>query len=291
MPGMNRGIDHLVLDVEDLDQTRDAYAALGFTTTPRATHPFGTANSLVQLQGNFLELLTIDDTSKITPAASGQFSFGMFNQSFLARREGMSMLVFEGHGADQDQAEFAAKGIETYDVFNFERNATLPDGEIVTVAFSLAFATDPSMPEAAFFTCQQHAPEYFWKPEFQKHANGASAVTEVVMIADDPSSLTEFFGALQGVDAVSAETDALQVGTARGTVSVLTPDRFAARYGVQSFGPGSPHFAAFRVAVGDLDHTESLLSDNGVAFRRTDETIQISAETAFGVILEFAPED
>ena len=68
---MNRGIDHLVLGVHALHKARDTYARLGFTTTPRAIHPFGTGNSLVQLQGNFLELLTVVDESKFAAPAAG----------------------------------------------------------------------------------------------------------------------------------------------------------------------------------------------------------------------------
>lgn len=284
---MNRGIDHLVLCVNDLDQARETYAALGFTTTPRAIHPFGTGNSLVQLQGNFLELLTVVDSSKFALPAAGTFSFGAFNDTFLSRREGMSMLVFEGHGADSDQAEFAKKGLETYDVFHFERPAKQPNGETVTVAFSLAFATDPSMPEAAFFTCQQHAPEYFWKPEYQKHENGAIAVTEVVMVADELSSVGDFLGALQAPNAVTSEADALYVKTARGTVTVLTPRRFSDQFGEEAPGPSSPHFAAFQIAVADIDQAEKLLSDNSVSFRRAAGKLQIGAASAFGAVLEF----
>ena len=54
-----RGIDHVVLCVRDLEAARAAFQHLGFTLTPHAVHPFGTGNSLVQLQGCFIELLTV----------------------------------------------------------------------------------------------------------------------------------------------------------------------------------------------------------------------------------------
>ena len=52
---MTRGIDHLVLAVRDLEKARTFYQRLGFTLTPRAQHPWGTANHLAQLNGCFLE--------------------------------------------------------------------------------------------------------------------------------------------------------------------------------------------------------------------------------------------
>jgi D-serine deaminase-like pyridoxal phosphate-dependent protein len=54
-------------------------------------------------------------------------------------------------------------------------------GSQVTVAFSLAFAADPRMPQAAFFCCQQHAPQYFWRTAYQSHANGADKLLEVII--------------------------------------------------------------------------------------------------------------
>ncbi len=284
---MNRGIDHLVLCVSDLELARDRYATLGFTTTPPAAHPFGTGNSLVQLQGNFLELLAIVDNSKISSATDKKFSFGDYNRAFLTRREGMSMLVFEGHDADGDRAEFLAKKLQTYDVFHFERKATLPEGEKVTVGFSLAFVTEPSIPDAVFFTCQQHAPEYFWKPEYQNHENGALAVTETVMVAEDPTDLSRTLEALQGNAARSTHDGALRVQTARGDVSILAPDHFESRFGAPSPGSDRPHFAAFGISVRDIALTETLLTRNSVAYRRTGNTLQVDPKATFGVHIEF----
>ena len=287
---MNRGIDHLVLDVRDLDSARETYSRFGFTTTPRAIHPFGTGNSLVQLQNNFLELLTVVDESKFTASAAGQFEFSTFNKRYLDAREGMSMLVFEGHDAAGDYAEFAASGLDTHKPFHFERKATLPHGEQVTVAFSLVFITDKLMPDAVFFTCQQHAPEYFWKPEYQRHKNGASMISEVIMVANNPADLSEILGSIQGKQAVSVSGDDLWAATERGVVTVVTPRNFESRFGVAPVGPQSPHFAAFQITVADLSKTEMLLKGNTVPFRKTQDTLQIGPETAFGCVLEFVPE-
>jgi len=78
-----RGIDHLVIAVRDLEVARQRYAAMGFTLTPVAEHPWGTINSLVQLQGNFLELLAVGNGDNIQEPGPGEFSFGAFNRNFL----------------------------------------------------------------------------------------------------------------------------------------------------------------------------------------------------------------
>jgi hypothetical protein len=287
MPDPQRGIDHLVLCVRDLDAARNAYQSFGFTTTPPALHPFGTGNSLVQMKACFLELITVADAAKIQASAEGEFSFGRYIQNFLRRREGLSMLVFESHDAAADQAEFARKGLDTFAPLHFERKATLPDGSKVTVGFSLAFATSPEMPEAVFFTCQQHAPEHFWKPEYQTHANGALTVREVIMVAESPGRLASFFARMQPPCAVSVDSSGIQVSTARGQVTVLTTDRFMDRFGAAATGPDSPHFAAYSIAVDDIETLADILRRNGVAWRHRGASIIIDADAAFGVLLEF----
>jgi catechol 2,3-dioxygenase-like lactoylglutathione lyase family enzyme len=286
---LERPLDHLVLCVRDLDAARASYARLGFTLTPKARHPFGTENSLVQLHGNFLELLAVADRRLITPAAPGEFAFAAFNERFLATREGMSMLVFASDDARRDQRDFAASGLETYAPFDFSRNAVLPDGSAATVGFSLAFVTDRRMPDAAFFVCQQHAPQYFWKPDYQKHRNGALAVDEVMMVAPAPRAFAEFFARLQPDGVIGDENGVLTVATSRGAISVLDPAAFAARFPARAApAVATPHFAAYRVRVEDLAATEAVLQASGVASRRHGATIQLGAAENFGVILEFA---
>ncbi|HKX09745.1 MAG TPA: VOC family protein [Stellaceae bacterium] len=287
---MNRAIDHLVLAVNDLEAAREAYGRMGFTLTPPARHPWGTANSLVQLQGNFLELLAVAEPAKIVVAEPGRFSFGAFNQAFLKRRQGLSMLVFQSTDAQGDQAEFAARGLETYEPFGFSRQAKLPDGSHKTVAFSLAFVTEPRMPDAAFFTCQQHAPEFFWKPEYQGHANRAGAVIEVVMLANDPGAFAEFFGKLVEPAAVARSEGELRVKLGNGALSLLDATRLAQRF------PGTrlrdvlrkPHFAGYSITVGDLAVAETLLKRNEVPYARTSDRLQIAAEHGLGTVIEFA---
>ena len=285
---MTRGIDHLVLAVRDLEKAHAFYAALGFTLTPRAVHPWGTTNHLAQLRGCFLELLAVPEPGKIAPAKPGEFGFGAFNRDFLARREGMSMLVFQSDDARRDQAEFAANGLHTYAPFDFGREAKLPDGTVARVAFSLAFVTDPRMPEAAFFACQQHAPKYFWKLDYQTHANGARSIAKVIMVAPEPPALADFFAKLQGREAVRIDGGALRVATARGRVVVLTPAGFAARFSGAAPAAATPHFAAFRITGVDPAAQAVRLASAGIAHRAFNDAVQVPASAAYGVAIEFA---
>lgn len=285
---MNRGIDHLVLCVHDLEAARRFYAALGFQLTPVAQHPFGTANSLVQLQGSFLELLCIAEPSKIASPEPGHFSFARHNQSFLEHGEGMSMLVFEGNDARADQAEFTLKKLQTYAPFDFSRMARLPGGEEVKVGFSLAFVTHPDMPRAAFFTCQQHAPQHFWKPDYQTHPNTARVVLSVTMVARDPASYTDFFQALQGTGSVTQTASGLTVKTARGDVRVVSPDAYGEMYGPANIPDldAGPCFASFAVGVEDMSAAAKCVAASGLPAEVADGAIRIEPHQAFGSLVE-----
>ena len=265
-----RGLDHIVFCVRDLDAAVARYNDLGFTTTPRAEHPWGTANCLVQFDGNFIELLTVADADKVRAARFDGFSFGGFCLRFMDRQEGMAMLVFEGADARAEQAEFAAAGLDTYAPFDFSRQAQLPDGSEVTVGFSLAFATHPSMPEAAFFTCQQHAPEHFWKPDYQQHANGAQQIVRVAMVAEHPAAYREFFGRLQAPEAVHEVDGGLTVRTNRGALEMLTPDAFAAAWpeAARPDVTGGPRFALTEIACAGLA-APRVTNDFGMALALT----------------------
>jgi hypothetical protein len=278
-----------VLCVDDLELGAEFFRNLGFTTTPRARHPWGTDNCLIQLTGSFIELLTVSRPALISAAGPKTFSFGAFNQKFLAHREGMSMLVFESTDAEADRKEFIARGLPAYDKFYFERKAILPDGSQVPVAFSLAFATDPRMPQAAFFCCQQHAPQYFWKAEYQSHANGADKILEVIMVAESPGSFSGFFAKLQEPESVVMEESELIVHTPRGTIRVLTPALACRRFGTMDFAdfPETPYFLGFTVQTSDLDLVAGNLRKNGIPYENPNQLIRVHPKDAFGVMIEF----
>lgn len=249
---------------------------------------------MVQLQGNFLELLTVAEPDLISPTSAGSFGFGAFNRDFLERREGFSMLVLQSDDARQDQAEFAAKGLSDYAPFDFSRSATLPDGSTAKVAFSLAFVTHPEMPEAAFFTCQQHAPELFWKAAYQRHENGAQVVSEAIMVAEEPERYAGFLRALHGEEAVGQEAGRLTASTTLGRLCLLTPARFTARFPGSGpiAGARGPHFAAYRVVLSDRDSAVAMWQRNALPLRQNEHGHFLPASEGHGVVIEFTgPED
>jgi hypothetical protein len=246
-------IDHIVVAARDLEALAARYEALGFTLTPRASHPddMGTANRLVQFAGrNFIELLEVDRPDRLRehePGASPpRFSFGAYNRDFLEQGEGCSMLVLAGQDSAADAARFGRAGLTGYAPFDFGRRATLPDGSEVEVAFSLAFATDPEMPRAAFFTCHNRFPENFWKPAFQAHANGAERITAAYMVAEAPERHAGFLQGFTGAGATPVP-GGLRFACGPQDLMVLRPEAIAALSPTAVSTEGGPRLAGFAV--------------------------------------------
>ncbi len=288
-----RGIDHLVLCVSDLEAARTRYAELGFKLTPPAKHPFGTANSLVQLSDHsFLELLAIDDISVIKPPESGHFGFAEFNRQFVEKGpgEGFSMLVLHSADAAGDLADYESAGLQTYAPFDFSRKAKLPDGDEVTVGFSLTFTTHPKMPDGAFFTCQQHAPEHFWKDEFQQHTNTASGMNEVIVLADEPLQFVDFFQDFVGAEDVSAWDEGVSIQSARGNISVISPAEWHKHY-PDAFAPdlaNGPRLAAYKIAVKDIKAVQECLREAELTRMVYGCGVVVPPDEAFGVAIAFS---
>jgi hypothetical protein len=283
-----RGIDHIVHAVRDLGAAAEFYRRVGFTVGARNRHPWGTDNHIVQFQGAFVELISVGAPELIVPPSAGSFSFGEFTRDFLARDEGLSMLVLEGKGAAADVTAFQKAGIGHYDKFDFEREAKRPDGSTVKVAFSLAFATDPGTPDTGFFTCQQHYPENFWNPAFQTHLNGAAAIAGVTMVSDEPASHSDFFCAFSGVSDVSSKSDGIAIETPRGVIEIAEPEAYRRHLGAEppDLARGG-RLAALRFAVDDKARLISLLRKNGVDFAEHGGKVIIPSSVAFGATLAF----
>lgn len=287
---MPRRLDHLVICVRDLQQAALDWQKLGFTLTPTGVHPFGTSNRLAMFADNFLELLAVTDAAAVPPAAPGRFSFAAHNQDFVARGEGMSMLALHSADAHADAAHFSTHHIGAYAPFDFGRDATLPDGRSARVEFALAFATDPAMPGIAFFTCQQrHPPELFWKPDYQRHPNGATRVIEIVMSAPEPARHREFLERLMDSPAELAP-GRLTVGKTGDRIAVLGPAELSRR--LPGFaGDASPRFCAARLAVADLDATRRSLTANGVDFEMSGAVLLVPSAASHGLALEFVEQE
>jgi catechol 2,3-dioxygenase-like lactoylglutathione lyase family enzyme len=284
---MPRRIDHLVVAVHDLDEASTFYQRLGFQVGARNRHPWGTENRLVQFGSSFIELITVGEDAAIPPHGEGSFSFGAFVRDYLAKREGLAMLVLDSDDAKADAASFAGNGIGSFEPFFFERRGRRPDGTPTHVAFTLAFARDEAAPQAAFFVCQQHYPENFWNPQFQRHDNKAADVAAVAFVAPDPERHRAFLAAFTGSDPEQIVDHDLSFPLRGARLDVMTPDDAAEVFGSVEVDPEQPSLAAFSVRVEDIGRQGRWLDAAEVPYQHIGSRIVVPASAAFGVAIAF----
>jgi catechol 2,3-dioxygenase-like lactoylglutathione lyase family enzyme len=282
------GIDHIVHAVRDLDAAGALYRRLGFTVGARNRHDWGTHNLIVQFPTAYVELLEIGEPQKIPPHGGRFFSFGAFNRDYVASREGLSMLVGKSSDARADAASFEAAGISGFDLFDFSREGKKPDGSPVKVAFSLAFARDPSSPNLGFFVCQQHHPENFWNPAFQRHANGARGIPAVVMVADNPTDHHIFLKGFTGISDLHSSSLGITARTENGDIEIMSPIAFRDQFGVapEVSGEGMT-LNAIRFAVPDIRRAEATLVSGGIKPQQHVGRLVVPPEAASGATLIF----
>ncbi len=175
------------------------------------------------------------------------------------------MLILESHDAAADAQAFARAGIAASPVMRFEREGQRPDGSPVKVGFSLAFAEDRRAPEIHFATCQQHYPENFWNPEFQKHTNGARGIAGVTLVAAEPAAHRDMLLAFTGAEEAKPERDGFIIALPRGRIAVTTLADFRQRYGVAAPEVGT----GARIAALQFDATEAVVVPPNEAFGAT----------------------
>jgi hypothetical protein len=249
-----RGLDHPIHLVRDLDAAGAAYEELGFKVSAENRHPFGTKNRIVQFPGVFIEILSLGDHAPIAEAEPRRPSFAAFHRDLLRRRrECGSGVVLDSRDAKADAAAFAKAGAGDFKPFFFERRGTRPDGSEVHVAFELAFAEDPTSPDAMFLSCEHKFPENFWSEAAQAHPNGARGVLGIVLTAENPSDHHVFLKAFTGVHDFRATSLGLVIETPRGTIEALTPYAFRQRTGVEAPEGDGLRLAAIRIAAPETE--------------------------------------
>ncbi|SDU11251.1 VOC family protein [Stappia sp. ES.058] len=283
-----RGFDHLVWAVTDLDAAAACVEALGFTVTPRARHPWGTENRLVQLDGFFLELLAMGEGADIPEAKDDAFSFGAFNRDFLKTREGGSMLVLESRDPDADRAAFEHAGLPVFAPFSFERSQALSDGGTRKVGFDLTFTRDPEDADNGFFTCFHRFPENFWSSTYQTHRNGVRALGSVVVVCDEPAMHHIFYSAFTGERAMRATSLGITIATPRGDLKLMTPHAYERLFHeTVELIDGQPRISAVVFSGGERLRIEAACGDRGVETRSAPEGLVVPSSASFGLSLVF----
>jgi len=236
-----RGIDHVVILVRDLDHARDTYQRLGFTLTPRGHHSLGSQNHCIMFGRDYLELMALPPEP---PAAFKYFA------DFLAQREGVGALALATDDAAAVHAELMQSGIEAEPPLALSR----PVADLGEARFTLVQLSPAETPGLRTFFCQHHTRQIVWRPEYQRHANGAEGISSVTVATSDPACYARLFDGLPVVYA----------------------------------GADVPAVAAIRLSVKDKKAAADSLEHGGFSFiRLKGGALAVGADQTHGVLLVF----
>ncbi len=276
MTALSPVLDHVVIDVRDrIDEAMRCFSALGFLLTPRGRHTLGSVNHLAMFATDYLELLGFGE------GGAARLEIARFPA-------GLNGLVFKTTDADLVHRHAQEAGLPVLPVQSFSRPVAL-DGVTRDARFRTTRLDPDEITMGRVYFCEHLTADLVWRPEWQAHPNGGSAITRVVVATADPQRTARLFRDLFGGDAV-AERDGRQVMTA-GTaqVELTPPNMIAAEFGEAAAEPaGRAEFmAGLGIRVRSLrETTQRLRAVPGV--RAEPRRLMLPASAAFNTTIVFS---
>ena len=162
-------IDHAVIAVRDLDAAAADFAGLGFTLTPRGFHSTGSQNHCIMLASTYIELLA-------APVAHPWLDY---YRGFLEQHgDGLAAVALSTDDAESTYKQLKRQGVPAREPMDLSRPV---EGGVAR--FRLVQV------QSHLFVCQHLTRELVWRPEWQKHANGAAELTSIAWRAEETLSV------------------------------------------------------------------------------------------------------
>lgn len=278
-----KGVDHVFIMVDDLDDSRARFERLGFTVSPRGLHSAakGSANHTIMFQKDYLELLGL---IAATPGNADR-------RAQLAREgQGLHAVACRIDDARAAGEALTALGIGTEGLGDFSRPLPLPEGGEGVAAFSTLKFSPGEAPQGLCFMCQHKTRDMVWLPALMRHANGAVALHRITAQAADPEAAARGFARLFAAGRAEAAEGGWRVETGADSAGMLflTPAALAARYpGLDVTATPKAAFAGLAIRVDDIGKPKAALDAAGIAFVETEDGVAIDPAEASGTVLEF----
>ncbi len=212
-------LDHTVINVHyEMDRAEPLFNTLGFTLTDRGYHSLGSINHLMMFGSDYLELIGMPEGAPNT------------RPEILESPIGIDGLVFKTANVDQTFAHLQDVGMAGEPPRAFTRPVLLPEGES-TAKFRTVTVRSDVFPAGRVYFCEHGTPELVWRPEWQAHPNGASRMTEIVIVSTTPEAEAQQYARLLATESSQSQDGAYHIAITDATLSVLSPSQYAARYG------------------------------------------------------------
>lgn len=278
-----KGVDHIFLLVNDLENSAENYRRLGFTLSPRGLHSKekGTGNYTIMFPEDYFELLGV----------VAETEGNLHQRAKLSEQgEGLHAVACRISNAAEAKSALAELGIATGPVGAFSRPVSLPNGGEGVAAFETVSFAEKEVPQGMAFMCQHKTRDMVWRPELLDQPNGATGLASITGLSETPQKSADAFARLFADGRVEMMDDVFRVHTGRNSAELifLTPDTAAKRFpGIDLSLTPSSAFAALRFHVRALDRVRQVLSTSGVPFSESPTGLIVAPQYANGTIIEF----
>jgi len=274
-----QGIDHVVIVVNDLAAAADSFRRMGFVVTPRGDHTLGSRNHCVMLGEDYIELL-------VSPPENPHPSRQHYTE-FAKAGDGLAAIALRTDSAKGAYTELLWAGFSPSDPVDFSRPVRLPEGPR-EARFRITQLAPDKTPGGRVFLCEHFTPETVWRPEYQAHPNGATALAAVAIVAENVADTARAYERLFDVRARPI-TEGLLVDTGSAPIAVMTASDLAMRLpGIATSARLAPKLAALFVRVADRAAAARALTEGGMRpVQMADGSLAIGADRAHGVAFVF----
>ncbi|NJN40540.1 MAG: VOC family protein, partial [Gammaproteobacteria bacterium] len=162
--------------VNDLVAAAETFRRMGFVVTPRGDHTLGSRNHCVMFGEDYIELL-------MSPTDNPHPSRRHYTE-FAKAGDGLAAIALRTDSAKEAYTELLWAGFSPTDPVDFSRPVRLPEGAR-DARFRITQLAPDRTPGGRVFLCEHFTREVVWRPEHQSHANGATGLAAVAVVAED----------------------------------------------------------------------------------------------------------
>jgi hypothetical protein len=278
-------LDHVGYFVRDLEHAGERLTRLGFNVSPinlqqnadenGVLRPSGTSNRLAILRRGFIEVLA---ATHDTPLADQL-------KTAVGRYQGLHLIALSHADIPRQRERLVATGFPMQDIVRLRRHKQTPDG-LREVAWSVLRPQPGVMPEGRVQFAYCHTPDLTWTPDAPPPANGADAITDILLCVEDRHESAARFARYAGRPFIELR-NASMIALDRGAIVLMEP-KDAAGVLPDLDIPDVPFMAGQALRSADIAATRRVLEVRGVTpLYANDELVCIGPADALGAYLLF----
>ena len=290
MSGDINSVNHMGIAVRDLEKACSLYEQLGFTLSPLSVHsgskapgeppvPMATGNRCAIFPNNYIEVLGI-----VNP---GAMDWGW--ERFLDKFQGAHIICFGCTDAEEVRRRLDDSKVANSGVITLQRDIGTEEG-MRTARFDCVHVDGAGTPEGLIQAARHHNPEYLHQPRYLNHANGATSLTEILLVSENPEQTAAHYAVLSGQASTRQEDGSFLI-----RLPLVTALRFMGPEQAGKYLPGTlmapaPAMVAATFSVRDLGAARELVVKAGFPVVDGPGRFMVPAEAALGVAHLFRQE-